>query len=155
MKSRLVIAFVLALAAAPVCTQPRADATEISFWESVRDSKNPAELRAYLHQYPNGVFRALAEARLVTLENPAAPQRQPTAGAPQRAVAGQPRAPKAGDTWTYRLTFPRLRGKFGMPDRAPAEHVVKAESVSAQEVVDVLAIDGGSGSNVVHGPGSY
>jgi len=157
MKNRLVIAFVLALAATPVCAQPRADATEISFWESVRETKNPAELRAYLQQYPNGVFKALAEARLATLENPAAQQRQPAAvAAPvQRAVAGQPRAPKAGDTWTYRLTYPRLRGKFGMPERAQAEHVVKAESVSAQEVVDVLAIDGGSGSNVLHGPGSY
>ncbi len=37
------------------------------FWQSVADSTNPAELEAYLAQFPNGVFRALAEARLAAL----------------------------------------------------------------------------------------
>ena len=34
------------------------------FWQSVMNSTNPAELEAYLAQFPNGVFRALAEVRL-------------------------------------------------------------------------------------------
>ena len=37
---------------------------ETVFWESIRDSSNPAELEAYLRQYPAGVFRALATVRL-------------------------------------------------------------------------------------------
>ena len=35
------------------------------------DSTNPAEFEAYLAQFPNGVFRALAEARLAELRAPA------------------------------------------------------------------------------------
>ena len=40
---------------------------ETVFWQSVADSTNPAEFEAYLSQFPNGVFRALAEARLAAL----------------------------------------------------------------------------------------
>ena len=45
---------------------------ETMFWESIRDSSNPAELEAYLRQYPAGVFRALATVRLAALR-PSAP----------------------------------------------------------------------------------
>lgn len=38
-------------------------ALELSFWESVRDSRNPADYRAYLEQYPQGRFAALARLR--------------------------------------------------------------------------------------------
>ena len=37
------------------------------FWQSVMNSPNPAMFEAYLAQFPNGVFRALAEARLAEL----------------------------------------------------------------------------------------
>ena len=37
------------------------------FWQSIMNSTNPAEFEAYLQQFPNGVFRALAEARLAAL----------------------------------------------------------------------------------------
>ena len=37
------------------------------FWQSIVDSPNPAEFEAYLSQFPTGVFRALAEARLSAL----------------------------------------------------------------------------------------
>lgn len=37
---------------------------EIAFWESVRASNDPADLHAYLEQYPNGKFAALARNRL-------------------------------------------------------------------------------------------
>ena len=32
------------------------NAAEIAFWNSIKDSKNPAELRAYLQAFPAGVF---------------------------------------------------------------------------------------------------
>ena len=41
------------------------------FWQSTANSTNPAEFEAYLAQFPNGVFRALAEARLAALRAPA------------------------------------------------------------------------------------
>jgi adenylate cyclase len=36
----------------------------LAFWESVRESDNPASLRAYLEKYPEGEFKTLAEIRL-------------------------------------------------------------------------------------------
>ena len=47
--------------------QPPPSATaeqENLFWQSITNSTNPAEFEAYLTQFPNGVFRALAEVRL-------------------------------------------------------------------------------------------
>jgi hypothetical protein len=37
---------------------------ELSFWESVRESDNPALIQAYLQKYPNGEFTALAQIHL-------------------------------------------------------------------------------------------
>jgi class 3 adenylate cyclase len=37
---------------------------ELSFWESVRASDNPALVRAYLDKYPTGEFSALAQIRI-------------------------------------------------------------------------------------------
>ena len=35
-----------------------------AFWDSVKDSKNPEELKAYIDNYPSGLFVALAQTRL-------------------------------------------------------------------------------------------
>jgi hypothetical protein len=46
---------------------------EIAYWNSIKDSVNPADFRAYLEDYPQGRFRRLAENRLSELggqENP-------------------------------------------------------------------------------------
>ena len=43
---------------------------EVVFWQSIANSTNPAEFEAYLSQFPNGVFRALAQARLAALRSP-------------------------------------------------------------------------------------
>ncbi|HUQ26827.1 MAG TPA: hypothetical protein VM140_14270 [Burkholderiales bacterium] len=59
---------------APVAATPpsrRSSSAEVSFWESVRNSKNPEELQAYLDLYPNGSFAALARSRLAALGAPA------------------------------------------------------------------------------------
>jgi hypothetical protein len=40
---------------------------ELSFWESVRASDNPALVQAYLEKYPNGEFSALARIRVEEL----------------------------------------------------------------------------------------
>ena len=86
------------------------------FWQSMMNSTNPAEIEAYLAQFPNGVFRALAEARLAALGDPAdnarsaaetpasggraapAPDRNPPAAAGNDARAQeQPFGPGAGE----------------------------------------------------------
>lgn len=43
---------------------PAADALDLAFWNSVKDSNRREELQAYLEQHPNGHFAALARARL-------------------------------------------------------------------------------------------
>ena len=43
-------------------------AAERLFWQSVRDSKDPADFQAYLEKYPNGKFEALARIRLGRLK---------------------------------------------------------------------------------------
>src|SRR5205085_11465222 len=45
-----------------------ASSDEIAFWNSIKDSRDPEDFRAYLEQYPNGKFVALAKNRLKTLE---------------------------------------------------------------------------------------
>ncbi len=40
---------------------------ELPFWEAIKESKDPAEFAAYLEQYPNGTFAALAEGRRTVL----------------------------------------------------------------------------------------
>jgi hypothetical protein len=48
---------------------------ELAFWEAIKDTRDPAELAAYLEQYPAGAFTALAEARRQALVEE---QRAPT-----------------------------------------------------------------------------
>ena len=65
-----VAAAVPASAVSTAQQQPSPSATaeqENLFWQSIANSTNPAEFEAYLSQFPNGVFRALAEVRLASL----------------------------------------------------------------------------------------
>ena len=60
-----------AVSAAQQQPPPASAELEGLFWQSIMNSTNPAEFEAYLAQFPNGVFRALAEARLAALRTPA------------------------------------------------------------------------------------
>lgn len=42
------------------------DATELLFWQSIQASDTPAEYRAYLAKFPNGVFSEVASSRIET-----------------------------------------------------------------------------------------
>ena len=61
-------------------------AAERLFWESIKDSGDPAEFQAYLDQYPNGTYAALARARLKRLGDAAEPT-SPDAGSTSEAPA--------------------------------------------------------------------
>jgi TPR repeat protein len=83
------ILMLTALDAAPAFAQ--ADATELSFWESVRDSDQPQELEAYLKAYPDGMFAPLARIRIEKLKGsdasePAQPE--PARSSPSEKEAG-------------------------------------------------------------------
>ncbi|MEA3192335.1 MAG: hypothetical protein QOD26_668 [Betaproteobacteria bacterium] len=126
---------VLCLLAAVGSPALGADAAEISFWESVRDSRSAAELQAYLDRYPKGGFAVLARGRLAALGSGAAPQSSPPPPPPPKVAAWE--MPKAGDTWTYRLREPKRVD--GLTSRTV---VVTVASASGVEVVDQAALDG-------------
>ena len=52
-------------------TAGASEGMEVVFWQSIVNSTNPADFEAYLEQFPNGVFRALAQNRLVALRSSA------------------------------------------------------------------------------------
>src|SRR5688572_3316595 len=142
------ILLVAVLLAAGAAHAQGATPAEISFWESVRNSTNPDELRAYLQTFPNGVFKPLAEARLAALERKpaAAPQARPAAppavASTAPLVTGEKRMPQVGDTWTYRLSYPRLRGQWGQAARAPQNLKVEVSTASDGQIADALSVDG-------------
>lgn len=57
-------------------------ATERLFWESVKDTRDPEELWAYLRRFPDGVFSDLARARIGALERAATRPSSPTPSRP-------------------------------------------------------------------------
>ena len=56
--------------AEPVPADPDLVAVELAFWDTVKDSDNPAMYAAYLERYPEGAFAALAKVRLGELGAP-------------------------------------------------------------------------------------
>ena len=79
-------------AAASEPTAPPAARAELEalFWQSIMNSTNPAEFEAYLAQFPNGVFRALAQARLAALRAPANKPRPTGVGPVVVGASGAP-----------------------------------------------------------------
>lgn len=53
---------------------------ELIFWDSIKDSDNPADYEAYLEAYPNGKFAPLARARAKSLRDQQASERQADTG---------------------------------------------------------------------------
>ena len=47
--------------------EPEADAVELAYWDTMKDSDNPDMFRAYLERYPDGAFAPLAKVRLEEL----------------------------------------------------------------------------------------
>ena len=57
-------------------------AAEREFWNSVKDSRDPADVLAYLGQFPGGIFEPLARNRLKRLENATEPTMPPVSKVP-------------------------------------------------------------------------
>jgi len=55
----------------PTNTKPTNDplALELSFWQTIKDSKDPEDFKAYLKKYPNGEFAELAKNRITGLSS--------------------------------------------------------------------------------------
>ncbi|MCK8783148.1 hypothetical protein M0638_01980 [Roseomonas sp. NAR14] len=102
----LALLLAAALAGLPAAARSQDTAADIAFWSSVRDSRDPAELDAYLAAFPQGRFVELARLRAAALRG-AAPRAAP---AGTDAAAGPPPGPSAATpAVALRLAQPRLR----------------------------------------------
>ena len=64
----------------PVAVGPASE-VELEFWRSIKDSRQPEELNAYLTNYPNGTFKSIALARIASLrDGPSTATRNLTTG---------------------------------------------------------------------------
>jgi hypothetical protein len=74
---------------------------ELIFWQSIKDSKDPAEFASYLSQFPAGFFRQLARNRLIALGGTApveAPALPAYSAPPQSGGLGAGHPPAAQQT---------------------------------------------------------
>jgi hypothetical protein len=73
----------------PAAAQPSSggEAADTALWDSVKQSKNPDDLRGYLGKFPNGLYAPLARIRLRNLEG--------TGGAPKPEAGSSPPPPSA------------------------------------------------------------
>ncbi len=72
------------------------DEVELVFWTSIKDSSDPAELKAYLEKYPDGQFSGLAQARIKRLEQgQVIPASKPVADAAKPTIKAEAPAPVA------------------------------------------------------------
>ena len=78
-----------------------AAANERAFWDSVKETKNPDEMKAYLDQYPRGLFAALAQARLKALQSTQVASIAPGVAETTKGPVNAPALPKEGDFWRY------------------------------------------------------
>jgi hypothetical protein len=133
------LVLVLALLGSAAAAQPQPSQGEIVFWESIRNSTDAADFRAYLEQYPQGTYAALARNRIAALgQKPAAaPEAPPSAP----AAKAESRLPSEGDAWTYRLSE---------PGAAQRTYSVKVSSVSPAAIVEQYAIEGGPSAEWTH-----
>jgi hypothetical protein len=98
--------------------------TEMLFWESVKDSTDPADYQAYLDTYPQGRFAALARARLKRHSQPPAAPAAAATTAPAAAATAAPAAP--GDKPVYVPKAARGAAATTGPSRqAPRTYVAR------------------------------
>jgi len=75
------------------------DATELAFWDSIKNSSNAEDFRAYLKRYPSGAFMDLANNRISSLD--AVSRSQPSSASPTFfQINVRVRADSANNGWT-------------------------------------------------------
>jgi carboxyl-terminal processing protease len=137
-----------AVSQAPANTAPAEDAraVEVTFWNSIKDSKDPADFVAYLEQYPQGNFARLARNRLNLLTGTRvadattapAKQAQPTPAvedpAPVQEAAAPAPAPTPADV------DPDAAAKIcHTDDKSPEERLAACQAALTKSGLDDIA----------------
>lgn len=63
---------------------------EMTFWNSIKDSANPDDFKAYLKKYPQGEFVSLAQNKITSLTQPVAKTETPSPAEPEMRVVVPP-----------------------------------------------------------------
>ncbi|MGE0875895.1 MAG: caspase family protein [Burkholderiales bacterium] len=135
---------------------PHERQVELAFWDSIKDSANPADFTAYLQRYPQGAFAPIARNRLAVAPAAAAPKPaaapaqvasiapvpRPAPAAPAAAAAAAA-APASGSRWQYSGRDP------DNPD-TKFDYLVEMLGASAAGVLEVAHGRNGS-TQWVHG----
>lgn len=118
---------------------------EIAFWDSVKESRNPEEFRAYVAQYPQGRFVSLARVRIKALTEDRGSDNSTGIAAPP-AEPDAPAVLKSADilqdckVCPQMVVIPAGHFKMGSDDRAVEEKpqhevaISKAFAIGAYEV---------------------
>lgn len=141
-----------AVAQAPAGTAPAEDAraVEVTFWNSIKDSKDPADFVAYLEQYPQGNFARLAKNRLNLLTGNSladatpAPvkQAQPTPAVESLAPVQEAAAPATapGNAPGNAPSDPDEAAKVcHMDDKTPEERLAACQAALTKSGLDDMA----------------
>ena len=146
--SLIVIAFAALVLASP--RQALADdrgqyawQVELDYWNSIKNSQNPAQLRTYLDRYPQGTFAALAEAFLQRSKPTKSKIMPPAPSLAQRPIKNVKAARSEGwITGAERLVqtdFRALRGKrIGLITNHTALLRQGSTTSTTRHLVDVL-----------------
>lgn len=106
---------------------PDTTALELAMWDSVKNSQRTAELQAYLTQFPEGTFAALARGRMEELKAAAPnPIRLPT-------VAPAPAAPSV-------VTKTQPEAAAAVPKTSPAAPLVATATKTAPQLPNAGAL---------------
>ena len=123
-------------------------AAERLYWESVKDSHDPAEIQTYLDRYPNGTYAALAQVRRERLRR--------EAGSPSEAAASGPEASAAIQADAERQATPTptpTRPALEPPAAEEALGLTRDGRVLIQSGLAALGFDPGP-LDGVFGPGT-
>lgn len=111
---------------------------ELLFWDTIKNSSNPADFQEYLKQYPNGRFAGLARIRARGTAG-AAPGTPSAGPRPAPAMPTGPAAfPVAGESWRYRF----LDRQYS--PRHPEQYEVRVLKAEGGAITETLTPLGGA-----------
>ena len=109
--------------AGPTPKSPRTDRNpfELAFWNTIQDSRNPSDFRAYLNRFPNGVFTELARNRIAAMAPPPATKKRTPDPPRKKARPDRPRIVAPPRTSAMQEAKPTTTGKpqFAAVDATP------------------------------------
>lgn len=120
-----------------VMPKDSAEQYEITFWESIKDSKEAGDYEAYLKTYPNGRFASLAQARLARLR--AAAPKAPAASAPAQTASPTPAPAPVPALAPASAAAAQPAHTPGSPAKAPPPAAAAAPSAPQQKGVATAA----------------